>query len=126
MSKLIACNLVPLDGFFSGPGWDLSAMPFDIGFSDYNGKRIRADDTLLLVRIQFEPSQSYWPPLAEDVNQPAVEREFSRLNTVIEKVVVSNTLKPSKDEGWGPSRVVRCASAHAGEFKHSSGRGDAV
>jgi len=69
MRKLIVCNIVSLDGFFSGPGGDVMAMPFDNRFSDYNA--------------------------------------------AIEKVVVSNSLKPDEVEGWGPTRVIRRASAHA-------------
>jgi dihydrofolate reductase len=47
------------------------------------------------------------------MSQPAVEREISRLNAAIEKVVISNRLKPDKIEGWGPTRIVRRANAHA-------------
>jgi dihydrofolate reductase len=111
MRKLIVCNIVSLDGFFSGPGGDVMAMPFDIGFSDYNAERLRAADTLLLGRRSFEMFRAYWPAVAADVSQPAVEREISRLNTAIEKVVVSNSLKPDEVEGWGATRVVRRADA---------------
>ena len=112
MRKLIVCNIVSLDGFFSGPGGDVMAMPFDNGFSDYNAERLRAADTLLLGRKSYEGFRSYWPAIAEDVTQPAVEREISRLNTAIEKVVVSNSLKPDEVDGWGTTRVVRRADAH--------------
>ena len=112
MRKLIVCNIVSLDGFYSGPGGDVMAMPFDDGFSDYNAERLRAADTLLLGRTSYEGFRSYWPAIADDVNQPAVEREISRLNAAIEKVVVSNSLKPDEVEGWGPTRVVRRADAH--------------
>jgi dihydrofolate reductase len=110
--KLIVCNIISLDGFYSGPGGDVMAMPFDNGFSDYNAERLRAADTLLLGRTSFEMFRSYWPRIAEDANQPAVEREVSRLNTAMEKVVVSNNLQSDKVEGWGPTRVVRRADAH--------------
>lgn len=50
---------------------------------------------------------------AGEAGQPAVEREVARHNTAIEKVVVSDTLGPGGIEGWGPSRVVRRAGAHA-------------
>jgi dihydrofolate reductase len=113
MRKLIVCNIVSLDGFFSGPGGDVMAMPFDRGFSDYNAERLRAADTLLLGRKSYEGFRSYWPAIAEDVNQPAVEREISRLNGAIEKVVVSNSLKPDDVEGWGPTRVVRRTNLYA-------------
>src|SRR6186713_2804559 len=124
MRKLIVCNLVSLDGFFSGPDGNVMAMPFDKGFSDYNAERLRAADTLLLGRKSFEMFRSYWPAITEDVNQPPLEREISRLNTAVEKVVVSNSLKPDEVEGWGPTRVVRRADAHAeiAALKEMSGR----
>ena len=103
MRKLIVCNIISLDGFYSGLGGDVMTMPFDNGFSDYNAERLRAADTLLLGRKSFEDFRTYWPAIAEDVSQPAVEREISRLNTAVEKVVVSNSLKPDEVEGWGPT-----------------------
>ena len=124
MRKLIVCNIISLDGFYSGPGGNVMAMPFDDGFSDYNVERLRAADTLLLGRTSFEGFRSYWPAIAEDTSQPAVEREVSRLNSAIQKVVVSNSLKPDAVGGWGPTRVVRRADAHAevAALKESSGR----
>ena len=113
MRKLIVCNILSLDGFYSGPGGDVMAMPFDNGFSDYNAERLRASDTLLLGRKSYEGFRSYWPAIADDESQPPVEREVSRLNAAIEKVVVSDTLKPADVEGWGRTRVVRGADAHA-------------
>ena len=113
MRKLIVCNIVSLDGFYSGLGGDVMAMPFDDGFSDYNAERLRVADTLLLGRKSYEVFRSYWPAIADDVSQPAVEREISRLNTAVEKVVVSNSLKADEVEGWGPTRVVRRADAYA-------------
>jgi len=111
--KLIVCNIISLDGFYSGPGGNVMVMPFDVGFSDYNAARLRAADTLLLGRKSYEGLRAYWPRVAEDMTQPAVEREISRLNAAIEKVVISNRLKPDKAEGWGSTRIVRRANAHA-------------
>lgn len=113
MRKLIVCNIISLDGLYSGPGGDVMVMPFGGGFSDYNAERLRAADTLLLGRTSFEMFRSYWPAIAQDERQPAVEREISRLNTGIEKVVVSDSLRPDEVAGWGPTRVVRRASARA-------------
>jgi dihydrofolate reductase len=113
MRKLIVCNIISLDGFFSGPGGDVMAMPFDNGFSDYNAERLRAADTLVLGRTSYLGFRSYWPSIAQDMSQPAVEREISRLNAAMEKMVVSNSLKPDEIGGWGPTRVVRRADAHA-------------
>lgn len=124
MRKLIVCNIISLDGCYSGPGSDVMAMPFDEGFSDYNAERLRAADTLLLGRRSFELFRSYWPGIADDASQPAIEREVSRLNTSIEKVVVSNTLMPNDVTGWGPTRLVRNEKAHAeiASMKEGPGR----
>jgi dihydrofolate reductase len=124
MRNLIVCNIISLDGFYSGPGNDVMAMPFDAGFSDYNAERLRAADTLVLGRTSYEGFKSYWPAIASDESQPAVEREISRLNTAIEKVVISNSLKPDEIEGWGPTRILRRADAHAGvaALKRGPGR----
>jgi dihydrofolate reductase len=113
MRKLIVCNIISLDGFYSGAGGDLSAMPFDNGFSDYNVERLRAADTLLLGRKTFEAFRAYWPSIADDASQPPLEREVSRLNTAVDKVVVSDGLTPDQLGGWGPARVVKRADAHA-------------
>lgn len=113
MGKLIVSNMVSLDGFFSGVGGNIMALPFDSGFSDYNAERLRAADTLLLGRKTFEMFRSYWPAVAEDVNQPDVEREIARLNAAIEKVVVSDSLRADQVEGWGSTRVVQRAAARA-------------
>jgi dihydrofolate reductase len=124
MRKLIVCNIISLDGFFSGPAGDVMVMPFDRGFSDYNAERLRAADTLLLGRKSYEGFRSYWPAIAEDANQPSVEREISRLNAAIEKVVVSDSLRLEEVEGWGPTRIVRRAQAYkeVAAFKKRPGR----
>lgn len=100
------------------------AMPFDNGFSEYNAERLRAADTLLLGRKSFEGFRSYWPKVANDEKQPPLEREISRLNSAMEKVVVSDSLGPDGVDGWGPTRVVRRGDAHAAiaALKESAGR----
>jgi len=125
MRKLIVANIVSVDGFYSGPNDDVMAMPFDTTFSDYNLERLRAADTLLLGRRSFEGFRDYWPRIADDPEQPPVEREISCLDNAIEKVVVSDTLT---DDDLGPwtdtTRIVRRADAHdaIANLKRASGR----
>lgn len=124
MRKLIVANIVSVDGF-SGPNDDAMAMPFDMTFSDYNLERLRAADTLLLGRRSFEGFRDYWPRIADDPDQPPVEREISRLDNAIEKVVVSDTLTDADLGPWtGTARIVRRADAHdaVAELKRASGR----
>ena len=53
-----------------------------------------------------------------------MEREISRLNGAIQKLVVSDSLEVDAVDGWGPTRVVRRADAHAevAALKESPGR----
>jgi dihydrofolate reductase len=125
MRKLTVCNIISVDGFYSGPGDDVMAMPFDAPFSDYNAERLRAADTLLLGRRSFEGFKGYWPAIADDPDAPPVEREISRLDNAIDKVVVSDSLTDADTAPWSDTtRIVRRADAHAAiaELKRGDGR----
>jgi dihydrofolate reductase len=123
MRKLIVCNIISADGFYSGPNDDVMAMPFDTTFSDYNLERLRAADTLLLGRRSFEGFRDYWPPIADDPTQPAVEREISRLDNAIDKVVVSDSLTDADLGPWTSTTIVRRADAHAAIARLKEGPG---
>jgi dihydrofolate reductase len=124
MRKLIVSNIISLDGYYEGPGKDVMALPFDEAFSLYNAERLRAADTLLLGRTSFEGFRSYWPPVADDPDERPVEREISRLNTAIDKVVISDSLTPKQTAPWHNTRIVRRADAHeeVAELKRQPGK----
>lgn len=124
MRTLIVCNIISIDGFFSGPNDDVMVMPFDTTFSEYNAERLRAADTLLLGRRSFEGFRDYWPSIADDPEQPPLEREISRLNTAIEKVVVSDSLTDADLGPYANARIVRRTDAHDAirELKNGPGR----
>ncbi len=124
MRKLIVCNIVSADGFYSGPNDDVMVMPFDAPFDDYNAERLRAADTLLLGRRSFEGFKSYWPSVADNADAGPVEREISKLNNEIDKVVVSDSLTHDDLAPWSNTRVVGRADAHdaVAELKHGPGR----
>jgi dihydrofolate reductase len=124
MRKLIVTNIISVDGFYSGPNDDVMAMPFDTTFSDYNAKRLRAADTLLLGRRSFEGFKGYWPSIVDNPDAPPVEREISRLNNAIDKVVVSDGLTDADLAPWTNTRIVRRADAHdaIAELKAGDGR----
>jgi dihydrofolate reductase len=124
MRKLIVCNIISVDGFYSGPNDDVMAMPFDDTFSDYNAERLRAADTLLLGRRSFEGFKGYWPSVVDDPDVRPVEREISRLNNAIDKVVVSDTLTDADLAPWTNTRIIRRPQAHdaIAELKAADGR----
>jgi dihydrofolate reductase len=113
MRKLIVTTIVSADGHYDGPGKDVMVMPFDVTFDDYNASRLRAATTLLLGRTSFEGFRSYWPSVADRADATESEREISRRNNAIDKVVVSDTLTLDPSEPWGDSRVVPRAEAPA-------------
>jgi dihydrofolate reductase len=129
--KLIVCNAVSLDGFYEGPNKNVMdlfdyrrAYPTDESFDAYNAERLRTADTLLVGRTSYEQLKGYWPPLADDPDAPPAEREVSRLNNAIDKVVVSDGLTPEETEPWRNTRIIRRADAHEriAELKHQAGK----
>ena len=124
MRKLIVTNIISVDGFYSGPNDNVMVMPFDTPFSDYNAERLRAADTLLLGRRSFEGFRDYWPAVADNPDVAPVEREISRLNNAIDKVVVSDTLTDADLAPWTNTTILRRGDAHAAiaELKRGPGR----
>ncbi len=131
MRKLVVCNIMSLDGYYEGPGKNVMALfgyredyPMDESFSLYNAERLRAADTLLLGRTSYEGFKGYWPSVADDPNARPVEREISRLDNAIDKVVISDSLTPEETEPWPNTRIISRADAHEqiAEIKRQTGK----
>jgi dihydrofolate reductase len=133
MRKLIVCNIVSLDGYYEGPDKDVMPLfdyrrdlyPNDGSFDAYNAERLRAADMLLLGRTSFEGFKGYWPPVADDPNATPDQREISRLDNTLEKVVISDSLQEEQTEPWrSTTRIVRRADAHQqiAELKRQNGK----
>jgi dihydrofolate reductase len=108
MRKLIVCNIMSLDGYYTGPDDNVMVMPMDHTFETFNVERMRSADTLLLGRTSYEGFRSYWPPVADDPDASADNREISLRYREIGIVVVSDSL-PSRPDGplAGNTTVVR-------------------
>jgi dihydrofolate reductase len=129
--KLIVCNAVSLDGFYEGSDKDVMALfeyrwtyPTDESFDAYNAERLRAADTLLLGRTSYDGFKEYWPPVADDPGARSLQREISRLNNAIDKVVVSDSLTAEETEPWRNTRIVgrEDAPEQIAELKRQPGR----
>jgi dihydrofolate reductase len=131
MRKLIVCNAVSLGGYYEGSGknvmdlfdYRFEAYPADESFDAYNAERLRAADTLLLGRTSYEGSKGFWPSVADDPDATPLQREISRLNNAIDKVVVSDGLSPEETEPWHNTRIIGRANAHEqiAELKRQTG-----
>jgi dihydrofolate reductase len=112
--KLIVCNAMTLDGYNSGPGENAMVLELGLAFDEYNAERLRAADILLLGRRSYEGFKSFWPPIADDPDPKYTdaEREVSRLDNEIDKVVVSDTLTAEDTDPWPNTRIIKRADAH--------------
>ena len=132
MRKLIVSNIMSLDGYYEGPGKNVVALfdyrreayPTDESFGAYNAERLRAADTLLVGRVSYDGFKGFWPSVADDPDATPIQREISRLNNAIDKVVVSDGLAPEETAPWHNTRIIRRAQAHAriAELKRQAGR----
>ncbi len=124
MRKLIVCNIMSLDGYYTGPGNNVMVLPMGEVFDAYNAERLRAADTLLLGRVSYDGFRSFWPSVADDPNATPTQREISRLDNAINKVVVSDSMTPEQTEPWHNTRIIRGAAAHeqVAELKRQTGK----
>jgi dihydrofolate reductase len=115
MRKLIVCNIMSLDGYYTGPSDNVMVMPMDPAFDRFNVEHMRSADTLLLGRTSFEGFRSYWPPVADDPDASADNREISRRYRDIGIVVVSDSL-PSRPDGPLAERTTVVRRDNAASF----------
>jgi hypothetical protein len=114
MRRFIVSIAMSLDGYYTGPDDNVMVLELDPAFDAYNAERLRAADTLLLGRRSFEGFKSFWPPVADDPDPrwTAAQREMSRLDNAIAKVVVSDSLTSEQTEPWqDTTRIVSRADA---------------
>src|SRR5918994_3333900 len=119
MRKLIVSNMMSLDGFYEGPGKNVMVLfdyrwdyPTDESFDAYNAERLRAADTLLLGRVSYDGFKGFWPTVADDPDATPIQREISRLNNVIDRAVISDTLTSVETNPWHNTRIISRADAH--------------
>lgn len=120
MRRYIVSMFATLDGFVAGPGDDLTALPFDQTFNDHNLERLQTAGTLVNGTLGYRDFLTYWPSIADDPAQDEVEREISRRNNAIDKVVISDSLTPDDLGTWrDTTRIVsrRDAIAEIGRLK---------
>lgn len=114
MRRLIVCNIMSLDAYYEGDGKNVMVLPMDAAFDACCAERLRAADTLLLGRTTFDAFRGFWPPVAGDPNATPTQREISRLDDAIDKVVISDSLTPAQTEPWQNTRI----NSRAGAYEH--------
>ncbi len=115
MRKLIVSNIMSLDGYYEGPGKNIMVLPLDEAFDAYNAERLRSAETLLLGRTTYEGFKGFWPSVADDPSPQwtPTHREISRLDTAIDKVVISDSMTREQTDPWQKTtRIISRADAH--------------
>ena len=120
MRKLIVSNIVSLDGYYEGKNKSLEAL-FDYFHEDYAGDQnldnyqaelLRAADTLILSgRTSFIGNKDYWLSVPNNPKATPIRREIAKLQTRIEKIVVSDKITLGDLGPWDNTRIIRLADA---------------
>ena len=115
MRKLIASNLMTLDGFFEGPH-GLDWVVLDADFFEYAGMMLREASTLLFGRKTYEHMAAHWPTAPAD--------EIANKMNHLPKLVFSRTLDKVE---WNNSTLVKGDYAEEVlKWKQQDGQGDLV
>jgi dihydrofolate reductase len=116
MRKVLAFNLISLDGFFEGPGHNIDWHNVDDEFNDFAVQQLADLGMLIFGRVTYELMASYWPTPAATETDPQV----SNLMNALPKVVFSRTLQTAD---WTNTRLVSTdAAAEVAALKHQDGK----
>ena len=99
MRKLLIFNFTTLNGYFEGPGGDLSWHRSGEEEGKYAAESVGAGGVLLFGRVTYEHMASFWPTPQAKQQMPAVAEGMNKA----EKIVFSRTLKKSD---WENTRII--------------------
>jgi dihydrofolate reductase len=100
MRKLGVFNFITLNGYFEGPGRDISWHTHSRDASEYAEKMSGLGGALLFGRVTYELMVSYWTTEYAIKNDPIVAENMNKA----EKIVFSRTLDKVD---WSNSKLVK-------------------
>jgi dihydrofolate reductase len=113
MRKIILFNMITLDGFFEGPGADISWHNVDEEFNEFAIEQLQNAGGLIFGRVTYQMMASYWPTAEED-------EAVAKLMNTIPKFVFSSTLETV---GWGNTTLLKGdAAEEARKLKAQPGK----
>ena len=71
MRALMVVSFMSLDAYYEGPDKDVSALPMDVTFSEYNLERMKQADAVLLGATSYEMFRGFWPQREHDASAPS-------------------------------------------------------
>ncbi len=97
MRRIIAHEMVTVDGYFAGLAGELDWFVWDDALREVSVRLLRSIDTILFGRVTYEMMAAYWPTATNE--DPEIAEAMNRLA----KIVFSRTLKQAD---WNNTRVV--------------------
>lgn len=88
MRKVIASELITLDGFIAGPGGELDWLVRDQEHKDFSKTHHDVMDTIIFGRRTYEEMNSWWPTAEAAEDEP----ETALMMNTTSKLVFSKTL----------------------------------
>ena len=92
MRKLVVQMMVSLDGYFEGPGQDLSWHRVDDELHAHFNERLATMSAFLEGRVTYQLMEAFWPTADQEPGYPPTMREFAGIWRAVPKIVFSRTL----------------------------------
>ena len=122
--RLVVSVLTSIDGYYEGPGKDLSEMPFEDAFNSHNLSLLRHADSLIYGSTWFVDNWNTWSAIAADDTQGDREKEIASRVLSMEAVIISDSMSINPDDPWAPTtRVVPRASGPTEIERLKAGQG---
>lgn len=116
MRKLKVFNFLTLNGYYKGPGDDISWNNHDQEGNEHANKGLHADNILLFGRVTYDMMAGFWPTSQALQQMPDIAKGMNSA----EKIVFSRTLK---DPLWEHTSVIdKDITAAIRSMKQSAGK----
>lgn len=108
MGRLLMFMSVSTNGFFEGPGHDISWHKVDEETNQFAIGLLRATDTILFGRRTYQLFEDFWPKVPDDPTTSKSNLEIAHLINNVNKIVYSKTLdRVQEKKNWKNMRLVR-------------------
>lgn len=104
MRKIIASEMVSLDGYFEGPNREIDWHNVDEEFNQYAISILNTVDTILFGRVTYQLFESYWPAAATNPSTSKSDLEIAHQINNKTKIVFSKTLEKVE---WKNAKLVK-------------------
>lgn len=125
-ATFVVSVLTSLDGYFEGPGGDLTPMPFEDAFTTHNLELLRRADTVVYGSTWFPNNFRHWSAIAEDPSSEQRELDTARLITTLDSLVISDSMTIGPGDPWAPTSSVVARSDAPAEIARRKANGESL